>query len=130
MQTSTVHLPSKPSPSFSTSRGAQPIGNTTRQLVERTVADVFDVDLEELRSATRGVARVALARQVAMYVAHVGCGMRLTDVGHMFGRDRTTVAYACQVIEVRRDDANFSRGVELVEQVVSVMLATRQLGGS
>ena len=35
---------------------------------------------------------MALARQVAMYVAHVTCGLSLTDVGLIFARDRTTVA--------------------------------------
>ncbi len=27
-----------------------------------------------------------------------------TEVGHAFGRDRTTAAYACQLVEDRRDD--------------------------
>jgi chromosomal replication initiation ATPase DnaA len=30
--------------------------------------------------------------------------MNLREVGHAFGRDRTTVAHACRVIEERRDE--------------------------
>ena len=34
------------------------------------------------------------------------CGMSLTEVGAMFGRDRTTVAHGCFKVEYRRDDPN------------------------
>ena len=36
------------------------------------VATVFEVGIEELRAPTRGSARAAFARQLAMYLAHVG----------------------------------------------------------
>ena len=48
-------------------------------------------------------AEVAAARQLAMYLTHVMLGRTLTEVGALYGRDRTTVAYACAVIEDRRD---------------------------
>jgi chromosomal replication initiation ATPase DnaA len=69
----------------------------------------------DLRGSTRGRAKVALARQVAMYLAHVGCGLSLTETGRLFGRDRTTVAHACGVIEDRRDDPLFDRALDLLE---------------
>ena len=47
------------------------------------VAAVFEVGIEELRAPTRGSARAAFARQVAMYLAHVGCGVSLTEVGEL-----------------------------------------------
>lgn len=92
-----------------------------RQVIERTVADVFDIEPRLLRLPTRGQYRIALARQVCMYVAHVACGMSLTDVGRMFERDRTTAAHACSVVEGRRDDADFNRALDLVELVVKVL---------
>ena len=64
----------------------------------------------------------ALARQTAMYLAHVACTMKLTQVGEMFDRDRTTVAHACTVIENRRDDVNFDRAMALLEEVVCGLL--------
>jgi chromosomal replication initiation ATPase DnaA len=66
-----------------------------RTAIEHAVTQVFGIAGRELRRATRGRAKVALARQVAMYLAHVGCGLSLTETGRMFDRDRTTVAPAC-----------------------------------
>ena len=98
---------------------------TTRSVIERTVADVFGVECENLRLATRGQAQVALARQVAMYITHVGCGISLTEVGAMYNRDRTTVSHACQVVEKRRDDGNFDHAIDLIELVVRVLMGPR-----
>jgi chromosomal replication initiation ATPase DnaA len=39
-----------------------------------------------------------------MYLAHVSFGLNYAEVGRAFGRDRTTAAYACRLIEERRDD--------------------------
>lgn len=89
-----------------------------REAIEQAVVQVFGVGQEDLRRITRGRANVALARQVAMYLAHVVCGMTLTDTGRLFGRDRTTVAHACGVIEDRRDDPLFDRALDLLEWVV------------
>lgn len=53
---------------------------------------------------TRGPAAVALARQTAMYLAHVALGQNFSAIGRAFGRDRTTAAHACRIIEETRDD--------------------------
>jgi Bacterial dnaA protein helix-turn-helix len=94
---------------------------TLRLVIEQAVAYGFDVDAELLSFPTRGRARTALARQVAMYVAHVGMSFSLTQVGQLFDRDRTTVAHACEVVEQRRDDLAFDRAIELLERVVRIM---------
>lgn len=91
-------------------------------LLDLMVAGVFDVESDLLRLPTRGRARVALARQVAMYLAHVGCGLSLTEAGELFGRDRTTVAHACSVVEKRRDDPSFDGAIDLLEGVVRVLV--------
>ncbi len=64
-----------------------------------------------------------LARHVSMYLAHVACRMSLSDVGRLYARDRTTVAYACASIEDRRDDPKFDRALELLEWAVPMMAA-------
>lgn len=92
------------------------------------VAQVFGVDAAAIDAETRGRAEVALARQVAMYLAHVACGKSLTDVGRMFSRDRTTVAHACAVIEDKRDDKVFDRAIELLEMVVAALTRIRNSG--
>ena len=95
-----------------------------RTAIEHAVTQVFGIAGHDLRRATRGRAKVALARQVAMYLAHVGCGMSLTETGRLFDRDRTTVAHACGIIEDRRDDPLFDRALDLLEWAVPA-LATR-----
>jgi Bacterial dnaA protein helix-turn-helix len=93
-----------------------------RLAIELAVAGVFGVDNRCIEKPTRGVARVALARQVAMYLAHVGCGLSMTAAGRLFGRDRTTVAHACLIVEDRRDDPMFDRALDLLEWAVPVMV--------
>jgi hypothetical protein len=89
-----------------------------RRLLEQAVLPVFTGPRTDLWSITRGRPAEAFARQVAMYLAHVSCGLTLTEVGQFFGRDRTTVAHACAVIEDRRDEAAFDHALELVESVL------------
>ncbi len=99
---------------------------SVRSIIEQTVAGVFDIDVRLMRSSTRGRAQIALARQVAMYLAHVGCGFNLTEVGTMFERDRTTVSHACSVVELRRDEARFDQAIELLELVIKVFVGSTQ----
>lgn len=94
-------------------------------LLETIVSDVFDISFRDMRRASRGRANVALARQVAMYLAHVQFGLTLTEVGRVFGRDRTTVAHACAVVEDRRDNPAFDYMLELLERVVAAYEAPR-----
>ena len=93
-----------------------------RVLIEATIGEIFGVACTDLAAPSRGKAPVALARQAAMYLAHVSCGMSLTDVGAVFGRDRTPVAHACAVIEDRRDDPVFDRALELMEWIVPTLV--------
>ena len=72
--------------------------------VALATAAAFAVPVGELIAATRGTPYAAFARQSAMYLAHVTFHLTYAEVGRAFGRDRTTAAYACQLIEERRDD--------------------------
>jgi chromosomal replication initiation ATPase DnaA len=93
-----------------------------RQILDQAIARVFVVASTDLWSLTRGRPSAAFARQVAMYLAHVVCGLTLTEVGTIFGRDRTTVAHACVVVEDRRDDPCFDRTLELLEGVLHFLV--------
>ena len=94
-----------------------------RQMLEQAVSRVFMVAGADLWSCTRGRPNVAFARQVAMYLAHVACGLSLTEVGQVFSRDRTTVAHACGRVEDLRDDPAFDHSLELLEGVMRVLLS-------
>lgn len=62
--------------------------------------------------------RVVLARQVAMYLLHVGCGISLGRVSAAFGRDRATIAYAVRALELRRDEPAFDAWLQALEDAV------------
>ena len=93
-----------------------------RQVIDPAVAAVFEVDIHDLKSETRGSPRAAFARQVAMYLAHVVCGLSLTEVGALFARDRTTVSHACSVVEDRRDDPELDGRLEHLERAVASLI--------
>jgi chromosomal replication initiation ATPase DnaA len=57
-----------------------------------------------------------------MYLAHVVCGLSLTEVGALFARDRTTVAYACGVVEDKRDDPELDSRLDHLERAVSSLI--------
>jgi DnaA-like protein len=97
-------------------------GAQVRRAIDPAVAAVFDVDVHDLSAATRRSPRAAFARQVAMYLAHVVCGLSLTEVGGLFARDRTTVAHACEVIEDRRDDPELDGRLEHLERAVAALI--------
>ncbi len=95
-----------------------------RAFLVQAVGCVFEVDAAHLLAPTRGCAANARARQVLMYLAHVACGLTLTDVGCLFDRDRTTVAHACRVVEDGREDEEFDSAVEIVERLVVLVTST------
>ncbi|MCH9764623.1 MAG: chromosomal replication initiator DnaA [Alphaproteobacteria bacterium] len=114
IQTSTTHLRALRQPMSSRPR----IVCAYRKIIESAVSQVFAISLVDLGQQTRGQAHVASARQVAMYLAHVACGLSFTEIGGLFKRDRTTVAHACSVVEDRRDDVLFDSVLELLECAV------------
>ncbi len=79
------------------------------------VALATGVPAAQIRSETRGHARAARARQVAMYLAYVSFEWPLARIGAAFGRDRTTAGYACRLIEDLRDDRAFDIRLEHLE---------------
>jgi chromosomal replication initiation ATPase DnaA len=91
---------------------------SVKGLIEYHVAIAFRVALPHLRDSRRGRSRPAFARQVAMYLTHVIMGMNFTVTGQLFGRDRTTVAHACALIEDCRDDAALDQVLEAIERLV------------
>lgn len=99
------------------------VAKRAEKLVASTVSSAFFVRSRDLSAPTRSGARVARARQVAMYLAHVGLGLSYTDAGRLFGRDRTTAAHACRQIEEQRDDPRFDASLEYLEQALKARLA-------
>ncbi|BCB20746.1 helix-turn-helix domain-containing protein [Bosea sp. ANAM02] len=93
------------------------------RLAEVAIAAAIRIPLAGLRAASRGRKSIALARQTAMYLAHVAFGLSLTRVGICFGRDRTTVRHACALIEDRRDDPALEFGLAALEAALLAAMA-------
>ncbi len=105
-------------------RRAEGTGNSAqlRQVIDPAVAFVFEVEPNDLRAPTRRSPRAAFARQVAMYLAHVACGLSMTEVGVLFSRDHTIVAHACEAVEDRRDDPDLDKRMERLECAVVALI--------
>lgn len=102
---------------------------STLELINAAVAATFIVPLAELQAPTRRRAPVALARQSAMYLAHIALGLNFTEVGRAFGRDRTTAAHACRLIEDRRGNPRLDTALADLEHALRRDIA-RRLGAA
>ena len=91
-------------------------------LCEKTVALALDIPVSRVQSRTRCSAEATLARQIAMYLCHTTFSLLLTEIGLHFSRDRTTVSYACAMIEDRRDDPAFDA---MITQLESILVEAR-----
>ena len=88
-------------------------------LVLSLVALRRGVGLEDLLHKSRCQAEIALTRQIGMYLMHVMLGKTYAEVGQVFARDRTTVAYACRLVEDRREAAPFDAAVAEIELAIA-----------
>ncbi len=74
-------------------------GNITIDLIQKVVADYFNLSHNDLRGKKRTKA-ITFPRQIAMYITREITEYSTTEVGVEFGgRDHTTVMHACQRIE-------------------------------
>lgn len=67
--------------------------------IQKKTAEFFQVDSSSM-TARKKTARIALARQVAMYLVRQHTSFSLKSIGQAFGgRDHSTVIHACEIIE-------------------------------
>ena len=83
--------------------------------VTSLVAMATGVPAGQIAGANRSSAPAARARQIAMYLTHVGFSWPLARVAAAFGRDRTTASHACHKVEDLRDDAAFDARLSAME---------------
>jgi chromosomal replication initiation ATPase DnaA len=97
------------------------------ELVVAVTSRAFKVPAKELLAHSRGEQRIAYARQVAMYLTHIVFGGTYQDAGAPFGRERTTVAYACSIVEDDRDEQSFDRKLDLLEEMLTRLWSLQEL---
>jgi chromosomal replication initiation ATPase DnaA len=95
-------------------------------IVNALVAHIYDVTPGELSAPTRGGPRAALARQVAMYLAHVVFKMSVVEVAVAFGRQPSTACHAVHHVEDMRDDPGFDRTVLYLEAMLRDAVGVRR----
>ena len=70
----------------------------TPDVIQRTVADYYDLEVEKLASSTRR-RHVVLARQISMFLVKEYTDQSLKAIGRMFGgRDHSTVLYSIKTV--------------------------------
>ena len=92
-----------------------PLPGRTCHWVAFCVARDFGLQLSDLFRPTRGAPRAAFARQVAMYLAHIGFELSFATISRVFHRDPTTVSHACRIVEESRDDIWLDYRLEALE---------------
>lgn len=93
----------------------QRIDRNCAYLAASLVAYALELKAEHILHPDRGSRDMVRARQVAMYLTHVGLEMSLSRVAVAFERDRSTVAHACHRIEEMRDEAHFDSLLDQLE---------------
>ncbi len=89
------------------------------RLAEGVAANWQGCSLRELRAGSRCNARIAEARQMGMYLAHTLFHLSMTRTGAVFGRDRTTVRHACQLVEDLRDRPGIDKPLLVLESALT-----------
>ncbi|MEO0024341.1 MAG: hypothetical protein RL196_782 [Actinomycetota bacterium] len=76
---------------------------TTPAEIIEAVCRFYQLTKEDINGSSR-VKAIAMARQIAMYLCREMTDLSLPKIGELFGRDHTTVMYACKkVAEMMRE---------------------------
>lgn len=90
--------------------------------VNQMVASAFELPAERLLRYDRGNAKAVRARQIAIYLMHTGLSFPLSKISYIYRKDRTTIGYACRVVEDLRDTPAFDDRIIELEQTISTVL--------
>lgn len=104
----------------------QRIDKNSAYLAASLVGYVLELKAEDILVPDRGPRDMVRARQVAMYLSHVGLEMSLSRVASAFDRDRSTVAHACHRIEEMRDEADFDAWLDRLEEGLTAVAPLKE----
>ena len=98
-------------------------GQISIELIQRTVADYYKLKLADMYSK-RKPAKIALPRQIAMYLAKELTRKSLPEIGEAFGgKDHTTVLYAVRKIgELRTHKSELNHQIHVLDQTLREFL--------
>ena len=90
--------------------------------VNQMVASAFELPSERLLRNDRGNAKATRARQISIYLMHTGLSFSLAKVSRIYNKDRTTIGYACRLIEDLRDSPAFDDRILELENTINTVL--------
>lgn len=90
---------------------------TRCRIIRLMTSEMFSLICERSHIGRDSRRYLTHTRHIAMYICHVTLGLPMANVAAGFGFDRSTVSYACQTVEQRRDDPTYEEFVCAVERV-------------
>ncbi|MEL6273833.1 MAG: chromosomal replication initiator protein DnaA [Bacteroidota bacterium] len=93
----------------------------TPEVIQRTVAEHFDLEVEKLQSSTR-VRQVVLARQISMFLVKEYTDKSLKAIGKLFGgRDHSTVLYSIKTVQdLMETDESIKKTLEELDRQIKM----------
>ena len=98
-----------------------PLGQTsitTPAEILDIVCRYYQLTKEDINGSSR-VKAIAMARQIAMYLCREMTDLSLPKIGELFGRDHTTVMYACKKVSemMRERHYVYNQVTEMIERI-------------
>lgn len=90
--------------------------------INQMVASAFELPSERLFSYDRGNAKATRARQISIYLLHTGLSFSHAKISRIYNKDRTTISYACRLIEDLRDNPAFDDRILELEKTINTVL--------
>jgi chromosomal replication initiator protein len=90
------------------------------EFVQKVVSDYLNIQDDKMRAKVRKK-EIAIARQVAMYLAKQFTNSSLKTIGlHFGGRDHSTVIHAIKIVEEKsKQDPSFNDMLEKISQIIN-----------
>ena len=91
---------------------------TTPAEINEAVCRYYQLTKEDMSGSSR-VKAIAMARQIAMYLCREMTDLSLPKIGELFGRDHTTVMYACKKVSemMRERHYVYTQVSEIIERI-------------
>lgn len=93
------------------------------KFVNQMVASTFGIPPESLFIQDRANLKAVRARQISIYLMHTALSFPLTRIASIYEKDRTTVGYACRVVEDLRDKPAFDDQMIELENTIKTVLS-------
>lgn len=115
--------------SFQSGRFSNVTSKIIARMSKEIACEAFGIAHSELMVSNCRNAKISFARQTAIYLAHIAGQLTLTETAICFRRDRSTVSYACIIVEDRRDSPIFDLQLNYMEKRLRERIYTARKEG-